>query len=282
MQKRHTDRLQYFNEQSESTRKYVLPYIFSRHCRSLSGVEACPQSPNSQEILKQVQNDEKCRVLEVGCGEGGNLLPFLELGCECYGVELTDWSYENAVNFYAENPLKENLYLLHKNIYDVEPAELNGTFDVVVLRDVIEHIPNQERLLKHLKQFVAPQGVVFVAFPPWRMPFGGHQQVSQSKWVSRFPYIHLLPKAVLKLFGVSKRDTDFLNKLKKTGVSISRFEKILCAENYKIVQKTHYFINPNYEIKFGLKPRKLHRIFQIPYLKDFYTSAMYYVVAKNE
>ena len=284
MQKRHTDRLLYFNEQSESTRKYVLPYIFEnmqadRHCGVYPDkLGLAPQSPNSQEILKQVQNDGRHRVLEIGCGEGGNLLPFLELGCECYGIELTENSYNNAVDFYAENPLKENLHLLNKNIYDVAPAELNGTFDIVFLRDVIEHIPNQERLLKHLKQFLAPQGVIFIAFPPWRMPFGGHQQMSRSKWVSRCPYVHLLPTAVLKLFGVSKRDINALKTLSETGISISRFEKILCAENYKILRKTHYFINPNYEIKFGLKPRELYRMLKIPHLQDFYTSAVYYLL----
>jgi SAM-dependent methyltransferase len=221
-------------------------------------------------------------VLEIGCGEGGNLLPFLELGCECYGVELTENSYNNAVSFYAENPLKENLRLLNKNIYDVTLDDLNDTFDIVFLRDVIEHIPNQERLMKHLKQFLAPQGVLFVAFPPWRMPFGGHQQVSRSKWVSRFPYVHLVPKAVLKLFGVSAFDIGFMSELRETGLSISRFEKILKAENYNILRKTYYFINPNYEIKFGLKPRELHKIFQIPHLQDFYTSAVYYLLKKNE
>ena len=278
MQKRHTDRQQYFNEQSESTRKYVLPYIFSRHC----GLD--PQSLE-QEILKmlnliQYQNDgkRKLRVLEIGCGEGGNLLPFLEIGCECWGVELSEYNYKNAVSFYAENPLKENLHLLNKNIYDVSPADLSGTFDIIFLRDVIEHIPNQERLLQHLKQFLAPQGVLFIAFPPWRMPFGGHQQVSRSRWVSRFPYIHLLPKSVLKIFGVSDFDIGFMSDLSKTGLSISRFEKILKAKNCKILRKTHFFINPNYEIKFGLKPRELYRIFQIPHLQDFYTSAVYYLV----
>jgi len=133
-----------------------------------------------------------------------------------------------------------------------------------------------------LKSFVAPQGVVFFAFPPWRMPFGGHQQVSSSKWVSRFPYIHLVPKPILKCFGVSKNDIDSLENLSETGISIRRFEKILKTENYKLLQKTHWFINPNYEIKFGLKPRKLWKILQIPFLKDFYTTAMYYLVTKGD
>ena len=256
MQERHINRKQYFDEQSESTRKYVLPYILEGRV-------------------------EKCRVLEIGCGEGGNLAPFLELGYECWGVELTEGSYNNALKFYAESPLRERLHLLNKDIYDVTPAELGGEFGIVFLRDVIEHIPHQEAFMRHLRQLVAPQGVVFFAFPPWRMPFGGHQQVSKSKWVSRCPYIHLLPKFVLRCFGVSKNDVNFLKNLQATGMSIRRFEKILKAENYKLLRKTHYLINPNYEVKFGLKPRRLPKIFQIPYLKDFYTTAMYYLVAKK-
>ncbi len=258
MQERHTNRLQYFNEQSESTRKYVLPYIAEHKTMQVAGT--------------------KCRVLEIGCGEGGNLLPFLELGHECYGVELSENSYHNAVTYYATNPLNGNLHLLNKNIYDVTSSEL-GIFDIVFLRDVIEHIPDQERFMKHLKQFVAPQGVVFFAFPPWRMPFGGHQQVSSNKFVSHCPYIHLMPGFLLKCFGVSQNNINFLKDLSETGISIRRFEKILKKENYKLLQKTHWLINPNYEIKFGLKPRKLWRLLQTPYLKDFYTTAMYYLVA---
>ena len=261
MQERHVNRLQYFNEQSESTRKYVLPFILNN-----------TTTKNSS---------KKYRVLEIGCGEGGNILPFLDLGYECWGVELSENNYNNALKFYSENPLKENLHLVNKDIYDVTPQELNGMFDIVFLRDVIEHIPNQERFMKHLKQFVTPQGTVFFAFPPWRMPFGGHQQVSRSKWVSHFPYIHLIPKPVLKFFKVSKNDIEFLKNLSETGISIGRFEKILKEEKYILLKRTHWLINPNYEIKFGLKPRKLWKILQLPYLKDYYTTAMYYLVTKD-
>ena len=87
MQERHINRLQYFNEQSESTRKYVLPYI-------LKG-KATYTTTNSA---------EKCKVLEIGCGEGGNMLPFLELGYKCWGVELAESNFNNALKFYSENP----------------------------------------------------------------------------------------------------------------------------------------------------------------------------------
>ncbi len=255
MQERHTNRIQYFQEQSDSTRKYIVPYISA---------------------YKSV---EHVRVLEIGCGEGGNLLPFLELGCECWGVELMENKYENALQFYAKNPLRKHLHLVNKDIYDVSPEDLKGKFDIIFLKDVIEHIPHQEHFMQDLKRFISEDGVIFFAFPPWRMPFGGHQQVSQNKWVSHFLYIHLIPRSILKFFGVSKNDIDFLDEISATAISIRRFEKILDVEKYEIIQKTHWLINPNYEIKFGLKPRKLWKFLQLPFLKDFYTSAMYYLIS---
>jgi SAM-dependent methyltransferase len=259
MQERHTNRSQYFKEQGECVQKFVLPYILK-------------YSNNKEESAK-------CRVLEVGCGEGGNILPFLEAGYDCCGIELSEASYNCAVEFYADHPRKTKLQLIHNDVYHVTPQETNGKFDIVFLKDVIEHIPNQERFMNHLKQFLAPNAVVFFAFPPWRMPFGGHQQVSHSKWVSHFPYIHLIPIPILKLFGVSKRDIDFLIDIAKTGISINRFERILRTEKYSILQRTHWLINPNYEVKFGLKPRKLWRIGQLMHIKDFYTTAMYYLIS---
>lgn len=263
MQQRHVNRMQYFNEQSESTRKYILPYIRqgTEHTISIS---------------------KGCRVLEVGCGEGGNLVPFLEAGCECWGVELSEWNYSNAVSFYAENPLKSHLHLVQKNIYDVTPDELGGVFDIVFLRDVIEHIPCQEQFMKHLKRFMSPTCIAFFAFPPWRMPFGGHQQVCRNKWISRMPYIHVFPKPmykiILKIFGLSDKEINGFLNIAETGISIRRFEKIIRRENYQVIRKTNWLFNPNYEIKFGLKPRSLPFIFRIPHVQDFYTTAMYYLL----
>ena len=264
MQERHRNRQQYFNEQSESTRGYVLPYIM-QHITEEKSV-----------------NEEPLRVLEIGCGEGGNLLPFLEAGYKCWGVELFEINYRNALKFYEEHPLKLHLQLLNKNIYEVTPDEIGGAFDIVFLRDVIEHIPAQEQFMKHLKNFIAPNGVVFFAFPPWRMPFGGHQQTCLNKWLSKIPYMHILPipvyKAILKIFGASNNKIEELLDIKKTGISIKRFEKIIRRENYVTIRKTYWFINPNYQVKFGLTPRRLPKIFQIPYIQDFYTTAVYYLL----
>ena len=39
-------------------------------------------------LEKSIQVGSHTKVLDVGCGTGNNLLPFLDRGCECSGVEV--------------------------------------------------------------------------------------------------------------------------------------------------------------------------------------------------
>ena len=57
MQDRHTNLKRYFEEQAITTGKFVIPYI--------------------QQVKEITPNT---RVLEIGCGTGGNLLPFVYMG----------------------------------------------------------------------------------------------------------------------------------------------------------------------------------------------------------
>jgi hypothetical protein len=69
-----------------------------------------------------------------------------------------------------------------------------------MLRDVIEHIPDQDRFFKHVRSYLQPDGVIFFGFPPWYMPFGGHQQVCHSKFLSKLPWFHPLPFPLFRDF----------------------------------------------------------------------------------
>jgi hypothetical protein len=84
-----------------------------------------------------------------------------------------------------------------------------------------------------------------------------------------------------KTFGESEATIKGLFEIKDTGISIERFEYILKRENYKTEKRVFWFINPNYQTKFGLKPRKqIKLITSIPWLRNFFTTAIYYVVSK--
>ena len=105
----------------------------------------------------------------------------------------------------------------------------------------------------------------------------------KSKILSRLPYYHLLPSflynSILKLFGERQATIDSLIEIKNTGIGINKFNRIVRSNNYQFIKKDFYLINPNYEIKFGLKPRVQFGIIRrIPYLRDFFTTCFYCLI----
>jgi SAM-dependent methyltransferase len=257
----HLDKTLYFNMQTENAEEFVLPFI--------------------EEKLKI---DASLTVLEVGSAEGGVIKAFAKKGCQCVGVELNDSRAIQSREFLKEYIEKGQIQIINKNIYDSEfETEFHEKFDLIILKDVIEHIPDQQKVMFQFRKFLKTNGKIYFGFPPFRMPFGGHQQVCQSKILSKLPYFHLLPmplyKLVLKAFG---ENIEEFVEIKETGISIARFHKICDNANFEIVNKLHYLINPIYKYKFGLEPRKQFSFIEkIPYFKDFVTTCVFYLVEKK-
>jgi SAM-dependent methyltransferase len=262
MHNRHQDKELYFREQVYTTENYVIPFI-ERHMTLSADTE----------------------VMEVGCGEGGNMKPFLDKGCRVTGVDISPSKIDHAQQFLGSASYGSRLSLIADDVYNLE-ARFAGKYDLIILRDVIEHIHDQERFMGFIKAFLKPEGMIFFGFPPWYNPFGGHQQICESRILSKLPYYHILPvplyRFLLKTGGESDAKIDALLEIKETGISIERFENILRKDNYSIQNKLLYFINPNYEIKFRVKPRKqVGFIRAIPFLRNFLTTSVYYIVKKK-
>ncbi|MBW8332769.1 MAG: class I SAM-dependent methyltransferase [Prolixibacteraceae bacterium] len=263
MQKRHTDRKLYFKEQERTFGKHVLPFI--------------------QEV-KEI--NEQTSVLEIGCGEGGNLIPFLKLGCNrIVGIDMSKGKIENAKEIFGKFENVNPAEFIVDDIFNVDIDDI-GQFDIIITRDVLEHIHGQEKFMKFVKKFLKSDGKFFLGFPPWYNPFGGHQQMCDSKFLSKIPYFHILPKFmyrfILKVFGESDAKIRGLLEVKDTGITIERFQRILKQEQYLINKRSFYFINPNYEVKFGLKPRKAWKLITIiPIIRNFFITTNYYLISKK-
>lgn len=261
MHERHTDRELYFREQAYTTRKHVIPFISD---------------------VRQIT--ASLSVLEIGCGEGGNLLPFLEAGCSrITGIDISENKIGNALRFYASIPGGEKVEFIAADIYNCDSA---GKFDLVMMRDVLEHIHDQARFIAFVKNLLAPGGVLFIAFPPWNNPFGGHQQVCESRFLSRAPWIHLLPRnlyrLLLRLAGETPARIEGLLEIKDTGLNLGRFFRITKKEGFSVLKKSLWFINPNFEIKFGLRPRMLPRfVGGIPFLRNFLATTGYFIISAH-
>jgi benzoyl-CoA reductase/2-hydroxyglutaryl-CoA dehydratase subunit BcrC/BadD/HgdB len=96
----------------------------------------------------------------------------------------------------------------------------------------------------------------FLVFHHGIMPFGGHQQMCRSK-IMQLPYIHLITKKIVSLVIKKNNEAvDDLLEIRDTKITIERFEKICKQENYHILHKRHYLLNPIYKWKFKCKAQK--------------------------
>lgn len=253
----HQDRKRYFDIQIINTEQHVIPFIEERFAITPG-----------------------MRVLEIGCGEAGVLKAFVNKGCKGVGVEFDHTRIDNANIWLHDDIASGKIQLITKDIYKTTPDEI-GRFHIIVLKDVIEHIHDQEKLIGWLQTFLHPKGIVYFGFPPWQMPFGGHQQICRGKFTSKMPYYHLLPKrlykAILERFN---EPVEEMLEIRETGISIEKFEKIVKRTKYNILHKKFFLINPIYEWKFGWKARKqFSPIAKLPVIRNFLTTCVYYIIS---
>lgn len=257
----HGDRKRYFDIQILNAEQYVIPFI-----------------------EETFQIKPGMRVLEIGCGEGGVLKAFINRGCTGVGVELAPERVANGELWLKEDIEKGHIRFVTKDIYLTDAAkDLGGAFDIVVLKDVIEHIHDQAKLIGWMKTFLNPDGTIFFGFPPWQMPFGGHQQMCQNKWLSKLPWYHLLPRFLYKaILRANNEDAAALLEIRDTGISIERFERIVKQQGYRINHKTFYLLNPIYKWKFGREAiKQLPVLKSLPYIRNYFTTCVYYLIAAN-
>ena len=256
----HKNKDKYFNWQYVNSKEAIIPFI-ETYC----GL------------------DENTRVLEIGCAEAGVLKAFVEKGCTCVGVELMENRLEYARHYMAEAMKQGRIEFVSKDIYEIDiDKEFEQKFDLIILKDVIEHIHDQPKIMVKLQEYLNPGGHIYMGFPPWQMPYGGHQQVARTKLLSKLPYYHLLPmwlyRFVLKL-GEREDKVNNLCEIKETGISIEQFEKYAKHANYEVVKRTLFLIRPIYRFKFGLKPRKQWKFIErLPYLRNYITTGAYYLI----
>ena len=260
MQKRHKDYRSYFEESALSSEKYYISYINAHAGLTVRA---------------------HMKVLEVGCGLGGNLLPFARMGCQVSGVDIDHEAIIRARELFTERGLEAQF-----TYADIHEYRDSTRYDLILLHDSIEHIPDKKRLMLRLRELLDDGGILYIAFPAWCMPFGGHQQAARTKLVSRCPFIHLLPRNVFVWLLHQLGEPDFVIKdflsVRDTRMPIQAFQKLCKDTGFEVIDRRLYFINPHYETKFGLKPRVLWKVISgIPYIRDFFSTSCHYLIRKR-
>ncbi len=116
---------------------------------------------------------ETCRVLELGCAAGGNILAIAEAypKSQWVGIDLSQRQVDDGLKLVDRIGLK-NVSLRHASIMDVD--ESYGEFDYIIAHGVFSWVPTDVRtkIFQICSERLAPNGIAYISyntFPGWHM-----------------------------------------------------------------------------------------------------------------
>jgi len=225
----------YSHYQSELARRFLIPFVESGGV-SLEGLD----------------------LLDVGCGDGGATLEFARrTGGRAVGLDIGDfpWVEAGPVEFRRADILEEEV-----------ARSLAGQFDLVMLRDVIEHIPDKDLMFRHLKAALRGRGFVFVTFPPYYSAFGGHQQAELTGSRLRYlPYMHAHPG---------------LRHIARTRMTVAGFERLARRSGMAVRARRLFALRPSFELRYGL-PTLGFALPGLPGVREVLCTGAYYLLEWN-
>jgi methyltransferase-like protein/SAM-dependent methyltransferase len=140
---------------------------------------------------------ETCRVLELGCADGGNLISigFSLPGSRCVGIDLSSRQIADGHDVLAAVGI-ENVELRQMSILDVD-REL-GQFDYIISHGVFSWVGHdvQEKIFEICRHNLAPAGVAFLSYntyPGWHL----REMIRDLMWY----HLRLITDPVRRLVG---------------------------------------------------------------------------------
>lgn len=105
------------------------------------------------------------RVLEIGPGQGTDLVQFARAGAECAAVDITEAHLQSTARNFGCRGLRA------PDLYKVDATNLpygRPVFDLVFSNGVLHHIPEADRVVAEVKRVLNPSGLfVFLVYNKW-------------------------------------------------------------------------------------------------------------------
>jgi SAM-dependent methyltransferase len=122
-----------------------------------------------KEICEQV-TDRRPRILDIGCGTGGNLKMLSEFG-DAEGVDISP----DALAFCRERGLEVKLGAAEELPFET------GTFDLATALDVVEHLDDDVGCLREMRRVLRPGGRILLFVPTFMWLWGVQDEVSHHR-----------------------------------------------------------------------------------------------------
>jgi SAM-dependent methyltransferase len=223
---------------------------------------------------------EGLRVGDFGAHAGGILDAFRAAGAES-GV-----GFEINAEIVRQSPFREdeNFKLEVTDLTQLDsPAQ---PFDLVVLHDVLEHIPDTSSVLDVARRSLAAEGRIFVSFPPYYSMVGGHQHLAQG-WVRLAPWIHYLPDELFFRVArpgdneyMSEQDSlDDMVSVRRTRLTLRKAERSFAAAGLAVDDTELFVSRPEYTVRYGWPTIRANPLRRIPLVGEALLNGAFYLLA---
>ena len=131
------------------------------------------------------------RLLDCGCGAGAYAREYARLGAKTVGVEYQRDKLKHAPRVTGE------LLLMAADAAALPLA--SERFDVVVLNEVLEHVPDQQRVLAELRRVLVRGGLLVLMSPNRLYPFEAHGvtlRLNARSLPAHTPFVPYVPLAL--------------------------------------------------------------------------------------
>ncbi|GAA1859596.1 methyltransferase domain-containing protein [Brevibacterium marinum] len=158
--------------ESEQTANQAVPGSVAAWEERYSGTEESIWSGNPNESLVATVSDlAPGRVLDVGCGEGADVIWLVEHGWEATGIDLSQTAVDRAAEAASARGVTANFEVGDISTWN-DPEPHRGGFDLVVGCFLHTRLPDtREELVGKVAEHVAPGGglllVSHAEMPPW-------------------------------------------------------------------------------------------------------------------
>jgi SAM-dependent methyltransferase len=139
------------------------------------------------------------RILDAGCGSGRNMIEMARRGTVT-GIELSATSVAKARERGAGEVIEGSV---------LEMPFADGSFDLAVSLDVIEHLEDDLGALRELRRTVAPGGALLLTVPAYQWLWSGHDEINHH----HRRYTRRSLQAVAEQAGWRQERTSYFNSL---------------------------------------------------------------------
>lgn len=223
---------------------------------------------------------EGAKILDLGCGSGGFAVALAENSAVCLGIDLNVSHIQHACRLASERLI--NAEFVAADI--LKPNELDKilygrSFHLIILSEFVEHLVSRENvclLLNQAKKFLAPEGRLYVSFPPWFNPYGGHQ----AGWpiIRCIPWFHLIPNR-LKCLVAPRQAVKYLEFFRELNhLTIGGFEAILEEARLKVTRRDLFHFRPEYYWRYGVPTIRATYFARIPIIREITTTGAFYLL----